>query len=163
MTMATLFSCFVIPLWLAGKCPLWSCVCEGKQTVLQIALKPFSSPWHSGESNSASIDFYWAGFENRNNSTSPPSPQDRVALWFSLACHSFSHCRCVQHCAQFALRPAPSNDLIIGTAASSSRLLMKSGHSIPKIQGLCNWSGSTVCLCEHRFVWGRNSVIMQPG
>lgn len=52
----------------------------------------------------------------------------------------------------FALRPALSNDLILSTAASSSRLLMKSGHSIPKIQGLCNWSGSTVCLREHRFV-----------
>lgn len=52
----------------------------------------------------------------------------------------------------FALRPALSYDLILSTAASSSRLLMKSGHSIPKIQGLCNWSGSTVCLCEHRFV-----------
>lgn len=24
---------------------------------------------------------------------------------------------------------------------------MKPGHSIPKIQGLCNWSGSTVCPC----------------
>lgn len=24
---------------------------------------------------------------------------------------------------------------------------MKQGHSIPKIQGLCNWSGSTVCPC----------------
>lgn len=41
---------------------------------------------------------------------------------------------------------------------------MKPGHSIPKIRGLCNWSGSTVCpcvrvsLCVVEMVWLCNRV-----
>ena len=67
-------------------------------------------------------------------------------------CHSSLHSVgfywCVQHYAPSVLVARPkwwphlTAQLPVG-----SRLLMKPGHSIPKIQGLCNWSGSTVCLC----------------
>ena len=60
--------------------------------------------------------------------------------------------------------PAPRNDLIHSTAASRQQLLMKPGHSIPKIQRLCNWSGSKLWLCVSvslyvvEVVWLHNRV-----
>lgn len=93
---------------------------------------------------------------NRNNTINanarqPPrtgSPQLYGCPWLAFFSHTVGLYWCgptlcpVCACGPPQVMTSSTAQLPVG-----SRLLMKPGHSIPKIQGLCNWSGSTVCLC----------------
>lgn len=92
------------------------------------------------------------------------SPQLYGLLWqpFSFSRWVFTDVSNIMSCPVFVARPKWWPHLTAQLPVGS-RLLMKPGHSIPKIQGLCNWSGSTVCPCESKFVCCRNCLIMQQG